>query len=90
MLTRAIELVGEDLTVNMHVVDFNDENVLGRYTVNGDAKFELALKVLDKGLGETVHTICHELAHASSMEHDAVHGEKTGWLMGRVINRLTK
>jgi hypothetical protein len=89
MLTRAIELVGEDLTVDMHVVDFNDENVLGRYS-SKESKFELALKVINMGLGEVIHTICHELAHAKSMEHDVVHGAETGRLMGRVIDRLTK
>lgn len=87
---KAFWLVNDNLKIPIRVVEFNSDNLLGLYRNDGgigESTFDVALSQVDKSLGDLVATIAHELAHASSMEHDAAHGEAMLRILTDVINK---
>jgi hypothetical protein len=86
---RAILLLKGHLDVPMRVVEFNSDRLLGLFRRDTDgATFDVALSEVDKSVGDLVSTIAHELAHATSMDHDAAHGEAMANILASVINNL--
>ncbi len=86
---RAILLLKGHLDVPMRVVEFNSDRLLGLFRKDADdSTFDVALSEIDKSVGDLVSTIAHELAHATSMNHDDAHGEAMAKILASAINNL--
>jgi hypothetical protein len=78
-----VESVELDLD-KIHVVDFNNESILGTFTMD-TGEIRIAKKIL-KNKGKTMYTLVHEMAHHHGYDGNLNHEAAIGRLMEAVLN----